>query len=130
MTDILTLDTTGVPFLVAVQRAGHAEPRVVGSRWYTFFGAERSGERAELMNVPLVLVHTEELPLDETIVAAVRALFAAGRQVMCNGVVFNNGAVDILCSGEVTDDMEPGTNPETWIVNLTLSEVANVGTSL
>jgi hypothetical protein len=127
---ILTLDTTGTPFIVAVQKAGHAEPRDVGSKWYTFYGAERSGIHAQLMNVPLVLVHTQDLPLDATIIAAVRALFALGAQRYCNGEVFNNGLTDILCSGELTDDMEPGTSPETWIVNLTLSEVENAGTSL
>jgi hypothetical protein len=127
---ILTIDTTGTPFDVAVQRSGHAEPREVGSKWITFFGNERSGIRAELMNVPLVLVHTEDLPLTIDVVLALRTLFGVGKQVMCNGVVFNNGLVDILCSGEVTDDMEPGVSPATWIVNLTLSEVANAGTSL
>jgi hypothetical protein len=125
---ILTVDTTGVPFLMAVQKAGHAEPRQVGARWYAFNGAEKSGIRAELMVLPLILVHTDELPADSTTVAALRALFALGATVYCNGQVFNNGYVDVPCSAEITDEMEVG-GPN-WIANVTLYEVENVGTSL
>jgi hypothetical protein len=127
---ILTIDTTGTPITLAVQKAGHAEPRQVGARWYTFSGKEKRSIRAELMVVPVIIVHTADFPTDQTTMAAIRALFALGATVYCNGVVFNNGLVDVLCSGEITDEMEVGTSPANWIANLTLTEVENVGTSL
>jgi hypothetical protein len=40
--------------------------------------------------------------------AAIRALFALGPPCYCNGVVFNNALVDVLCSAEITDEMEVG----------------------
>lgn len=129
---ILTIDTTGLaggPFDVAVQQAGHAEPRQVGGRWYTFFGSEKRGTRAELMVVPVVLSNLDVTnTANPTTTAAIRACFANGNAVYCNGVVFNNALTDVLCSAEITDEMEVG-GPN-WILSATLNEVENTGTSL
>lgn len=129
---ILTLDTAataGGPFVVRVSTAGHAEPRQVGSKWVTFNGNEKSGIRAELMVLPVVLSNLDVTgTANPTTIAAIRACFANANAVLCNGVVFNNGLADILCSAEITDEMEVG-GPN-WILSATLYEVENTGTSL
>lgn len=125
---ILTLDVGGLALDVDCEEAGHAAPRVVGEKRYTALGRERSMERAELMVVPVVIRELTQLD-----VRAVRALFANGAQVVCNGVVFNNGLADVICSGEITDDAEVGTDDGDdlyWIINITLSEVRNASTVL
>lgn len=124
---LLTLDVGGADEMaVRVTKAGHAEPREVGSpRRVTFNGRLRSTQRAALMNVPLILY-----PQSATDAATVRAMFAGAAQVWCNGEVFNNGLVDILCSGEITDELIPGLliADDPWVLNLTLTEVENDGT--
>lgn len=129
---ILVLDTTGLaggPFDVRVQKAGHAAPRYVGSRFYTFFGVEKRTIRAELMVVPVILSNLDVTgTANPTTTKAIRDCFALGNAVFCNGVVFNNGLVDLLCSADITDEMEVG-GPN-WILSATLYEVENVGTSL
>jgi hypothetical protein len=60
--------------------------------------------------------------------AAIRACFANGAAVFCAGVAFNNALADVLCSAEITDEMEVG-GPN-WILSATLFEVENTGTSL
>jgi hypothetical protein len=124
---LLTLDVGGANEMdVRVTTAGHAEPRVVGStQRVTFNGRLRSTARAELMKVPLILY-----PKSATDAATIRSLFANGGQVWCNGDVFNNGLVDVLCSAEMTDELTPGLliSDDPWVVNLTLSEVENDGT--
>lgn len=129
---ILTIDTTGLaggPFVVAVQKAGHAEPRQVGSRFYTFFGTEKRTVRAELMVVPVILSNMDVAGTANPVTtAAIRACFANAFAAFCNGVVFNNGLVDLLCSADITDEMEIG-GPN-WILSATLFEVENTGTSL
>lgn len=107
------------------QKAGHAEPRQVGKRRYSFYGRERSMIRAELQVVPLILSLMS--PADA---AAIRTMFAKGAQVPCEGDVFNNANATITCSGEITDEATPGLlfAGEPWVLNLTLYEVANAGT--
>lgn len=126
---ILTLDVGGAGEIdVDCESAGHAPPRIVGEKRYTALGRERSFIKAELMNVPVVIRNLTQLD-----VRAVRALFANGAHVVCNGEVFNNGLADITCSGEITDEAEVGTeagNNLYWIINLTLSEVRNAATVL
>ena len=127
---ILTLDTAGDfggPFVVAVQKAGHAEPRPVGSRFYTFYGTEKRTLRAELMVLPVILSNADVTNTANPVTtAAIRACFALGNAAFCNGVVCNNALVDVLCSAEITDEMEVG-GPN-WILSATLYEVENVGT--
>lgn len=129
---ILTIDTAGDaggPFVVACQQAGHAEPRQVGSRFYTFYGTEKRTIRAELMVVPVLLSNLDVAgTANPTTTAAIRACFALGNAVLCAGEVFNNGLADVLCSAEITDEMEVG-GPN-WVLSLTLTEVENTGTSL
>lgn len=129
---ILTLDTTGLaggPFVVAVQKAGHAEPRQVGSRFYTFFGTEKRTIRAELMVLPVILSNADVTgTANPTTTAAIRACFANGNAVFCAGVAFNNALADVLCSAEITDAMEVG--GQNWVLSATLYEVENTGTSL
>lgn len=124
---LLTLDVGGANEMdVRVTSAGHAEPREVGSpRRVTFNGRLRSTQRAELMKVPLLLY-----PASATDAATIRAMFAGGAQVWCNGEVFNNGLVDVLCSGEITDELIAGLviADDPWVVSLTLFEVENDGT--
>lgn len=124
-TPLLTFDPGGPNELVldTLQRMGHAEPRRVGRRRYTLLGRERSTIRAELMVVPLVLSH-----VDATALASLRTMFADGAQVNVVGPLLNNGSDTIVCSGELTDEMEQGTTE--WIPTLTLHEVRNAGTSL
>lgn len=125
---ILTLDVGGLDLDVDCESAGHALPRVVGEKRYTALGRERSMERAELQNVPVVIRNLTQLD-----VRAVRALFANVGQVVCNGVVFNNALADITVSGEITDEAEVGTDDGDnlyWILNVTLSEVRNDATVL
>lgn len=129
---ILTLDTTGLaggPFDVRVQKAGHAEPRQVGSRFYTFFGTEKRTIRSELMVLPVILSNIDVAGTANPVTtAAIRACFADANPVFCAGVVFNNALADVLCSAEITDEMEVG-GPN-WILSATLYEVENTGTSL
>ena len=123
----LTLDVGGLDLTPDVQSAGHAEPRTVGARVYTFTGNERSLIRAELMTVPVVLVN-----LQSTAARTIREMFANGNAVPCDGDVFNNGGAEVLCSGEITDEAEQGgTEGEElyWVLSLTLTEVSNAGTA-
>jgi hypothetical protein len=126
---ILTIDVGGPDERdVSCERAGHAEPRVVGGRRYSVNGRERSTERAELMVVPVVIRELTQLD-----VRAVRALYANGAHVVHNGEVFNNALEDVICSGEITDEAEVGTEGGDdlyWILNVTLSEVRNASTVL
>jgi hypothetical protein len=126
---ILTVDVGGANEMdVDCERAGHAPPRVVGEKRYTAAGRERSMEKAELQTVPVVIRN-----LQQQDARTVRALFANGAQVVCNGVVFNNGLADVICSGEITDEAEVGTDDGDdlyWIINITLSEVRNASTVL
>jgi hypothetical protein len=118
----LTIDVGGLDLEPSVSSAGHAEPRAVGARVYTFFGRERSMIRAELMIVPVVLVN-----LTQSDAKAIRDLFALGVAVPCSGVVFNNALATVQCSGEITDEMEQGSGY--WVLSLTLTEVSNAGTA-
>lgn len=123
---LLTLDVGGADEMdVRVSSAGHAEPREVGGRRYSFFGREKSLIRAELMVVPLVLY-----PTSATQAATIRDLFANGAAVDCAGDVFNNASATVPCSGEITDELIPGLviADDPWVLTLTLSEVSNVGT--
>lgn len=126
---ILTIDVGGADERdVDCEAAGHAPPRVVGEKRYTALGRERSMEKAELQVVPVVIRNLKQLD-----VRAVRALYANGAHVVHNGVVFNNGLEDIICSGEITDEAEVGTldgDDLYWILNVTLSEVRNASTVL
>lgn len=126
---ILTLDVGGAGEIdVICEAAGHAPPREVGGRRYTALGRERSTIRAELMVVPVVIRQLTQLD-----VRAVRSLFANGAHVVCNGEVFNNALADVICSGEITDEAEVGTDGGDalyWVINLTLSEVRNASTVL
>jgi hypothetical protein len=122
---LLTVDVGGAAITLRCQKAGHAEPREVGKRRYSFYGRERSMIRAELQVVPLILYL-----MSPTAAAAIRTLFANGAQVVCEGDVFNNANANITCSGEITDEAEPGLlfSDEPWVLNLTLYEVENAGT--
>lgn len=125
---VLTLDVGGLDLVVECESAGHASPRVVGERRYTALGRERSMERAELMVVPVVIRNLTQLT-----VRAVRALFANGAEVVCNGIVFNNALADVICAGEITDEAEVGTEDGDdlyWVVTITLREVRNAATVL
>lgn len=114
---ILTVDVGGPDEMdIAVQKAGHAEPRRLGSRRNGFLGNERSMEREEFHVVPLILTN---LPAAD--MAIVQALFADGATVDCQGDVFNNASVVVPCMGEITKEMEVG-GPY-WTGTLTLTEV-------
>jgi hypothetical protein len=116
---LLTVDLGGpnetvLPFA----RAGHAEPRTVGTRRFAFAGNERSMIRAEPHVIPLVGAN-----LPAATVATLRSIFALGTQVRCSGDLFNNGGASVLCSGEIADEMEVGGTY--WIPTLTLYEVGS-----
>jgi hypothetical protein len=114
---LLTVDVGGASeTIIAFQRAGHAEPRTVGARRYAFAGNERSMIRAEPFIVPVLLAN-----LAASTTRTLRTLFAEQAQVVCAGDVFNNGGVPVLCSGEITDEMEVG--GAYWIPTLTLRQV-------
>jgi hypothetical protein len=118
---LLTLDVGGPDEMaVRVTSAGHAEPREVGTRVYTFFGRERSLIQQELFVLALVLYNAT--PTD---VRIIRAMFARAAQVVCSGDVFNNAVAEVTCSGEITDEMEVGTVDGYWITTLTLTEVGD-----
>jgi hypothetical protein len=126
---ILTIDVGGADEReVECERAGHAEPREVGGRRYTANGRERSMIKEELQVVPVVIRNLTQLD-----VRAVRALYANGAHVVHNGEVFNNGLADIICSGDVTDEAEVGTEDGDdlfWILSVTLSQVRSASTVL
>jgi hypothetical protein len=126
---ILTIDVGGALEMdVDCERAGHAEPRPVGGRRYAINGRERSTIKEELQVVPVVIRNLTQLD-----VRAVRALYANGAHVVHNGEVFNNGLEDIVCSGEVTDEAEQGTEGGDdlyWILSVTLSQVRSASTVL
>jgi hypothetical protein len=115
---LLTVDVGGAnETTVRFARAGHAEPRSVGTRRYAFAGNERSMMRAESHVVPLVGAG-DYLAAD---VATLRSIFALGAAVLCSGDVFNNGSLPIYCMGELADEMEVGGTR--WIPTLTLTQV-------
>ena len=125
---LLTLDVGGANEMeVRCQRVGHAPPREVGERRYTALGRERSMIKEELQVVPVVLWRLS--PADA---ATVRALYANGAHVVHNGVVFNNGLADIVCSGEITDEARPGLlmSGRPWTISITLSQVRSASTVL
>lgn len=108
---------TGSPITVACQKAGQAQPRRVGGKTNGFGGAEDSDIRAELMVVPLILA-----PKSLTEAAAIRALVALGAQFPCRGDVFlNGGATTVICSGKVSDELDP--TASRVALNLTLFEI-------
>jgi hypothetical protein len=120
---VLTIDVGGAEEMTLdCEKGGHAAPRKVGQRVYGFAGVETSSERAELMVVPVILA-----PLPTATVSTIRALFALGAQVPCEGDIFNRPGEEIVCSGKITDELhEVG---DRWTVNLTLYEVANDDTA-
>jgi hypothetical protein len=84
--------------------------------------------KTELQNLPVVIRNLTQLD-----VRAIRALYANGAHVVHNGVVFNNALEDIICSGEITDEAEVGTEDGDdlyWILNVTLREARNASTVL
>jgi hypothetical protein len=118
---VLTLDVGGLDLPVGCQRGGHAAPDVIGSVRRSFSGVARSSVRAELMNVPVVLVH-----LDKDTARTIREMFAKGNQIVCNGEVFNNQLQDITVWGEITDEMIQGGT--WWELSMVLHEVENADT--
>lgn len=115
----LTLDVGVTNLVVDCQKAGHAAPRKVGGdRSYAFGGAETASTRGEMMVVPVVLA-----PLPTATVSTIRGLFALGKQVPCSGDVFNRSGT-ITCSGMITDELRE--TQDSWIVSLTLYEIASV----
>jgi hypothetical protein len=122
---LLTVDVGGAnETVVRFSRAGHAEPRTVGARRFAFAGNERSMIRAEPHIIPLVGAGDT---LAAT-VATLRSIFVLGAAVYCAGDVFNNGGVSVLCSGELTDEMEVGGSR--WIPTLTLTQVTSAAGGL
>lgn len=114
---LLTFDVGGanetvIPFV----RAGNSERRTVGKRRYAFAGNERSMIDVEYIVASVVLV-----ALPAATAAVIRALFANGAQVNCEGDLFNNSNATIVCSGEITDEMEVG--GAYWNLSITLTEV-------
>jgi hypothetical protein len=115
---LLTVDVGGAnETTIRFARAGHAEPKSVGTRRYAFAGNERSMMRGESHVIPLVLAG-DYLAAD---VATLRSLFALGAEVVCSGDVFNNGGAAVTCMGELSDEMEVGGTR--WIPTLTLTQV-------
>ena len=121
---LLTIDVGGAnEQAVAYRRAGHAEPRTVGSRRYAFAGNERSMIRAEPFVFPVQLV-----PLPAATMATIRSVFADGAEVECSGDVFNNGNRTVTCIGTIADEMEVGGTY--WNSTLTLTQVTGTTTGL
>jgi hypothetical protein len=113
----LTLNTGGSSITVACQKAGKAEPILVGETSRSFSGIERTSVRAQKYQVAVVLV-----PVIAATAASIEALFANGAQVPCNGDVFNNTNATVTCSAKVTSEMEQGGTY--WTVSLSLSQVS------
>jgi hypothetical protein len=118
-TSLLTLDVGGADEMdVAVSRAGHAEPREVGTRVFALLGRERSLIQQELFVLPFALE-----PVPQATMETIKRLFARGAQVPCAGLALNNGGATVTCSGELVPEMEQGTTY--WLGTLTLSEVGS-----
>lgn len=119
----LTLDVGGLDLDVECQKGGHAAPDLVGAVLRSESGVARSFIKAELMNVPVVLVH-----LDKDTARIIREMFAKGNQIVCNGEVFNNQLADITMWGEITDEMIQGGT--WWELSMVLHEVSNGDTGV
>jgi hypothetical protein len=114
---LLTVDVGGAnETVVPFARAGNAERRRVGGLSYAFLGNERSLIDSEWIVAPVQLA-----AVPAATAAIIRALFADGAAVDCEGDVFNNSNATISCTGEITDEMEVGGTY--WNLVLTLTEV-------
>lgn len=120
---VLTVDVGGAnQTTLALQRGGHTDPRRVGGLTDGFAGSEESAIIAELMVIPFVTV-----PVDFATAKTVHDLFALGAQVNCAGDVFDNGGATIVCSADLTDEVDP---TATWFtISGTLYEVENAATA-
>jgi hypothetical protein len=119
----LTLDVGGLALDVGCKKGGFALPDLVGAVLRSENGNARSFIRAELKNVPVILVD-----LDKATALTIRQLFAKGSHVVCNGEVFDNALADITVWGEITGEMIQGGT--WWELSITLHEVSNDDTGL
>jgi hypothetical protein len=112
----LTMNVGGSTISVAVQRAGRAEPALVGGLSRSFAGAEHTSIRAQRGQIPVIL-----MPVSATVAASIETLFANGAQVPCAGDVFNNGGATVVCSATITRELDATST--WWTLSMKLSEV-------
>lgn len=125
--ELVVLDVGGTNLVLPFMRAGQAEPEQIGAVSRAYAGNQYSSIVAEFMVLPLVSMHRSAAEF-----AAVKAMFAKGAQVSCQGgKLFTPLTGVVTCSGKVTGEIEPGNvgsdGEPLWTINLTLTEV---GTAL
>lgn len=118
MSDALIIDAGGAsPIVVVCQRIGKGALRKVGSVTPSFNGANRSSERGQARTIPVTTSY-----LDTATEASIQAAIMNGRQMICSGDILGN--IPTLCSIEcASSDIVPGTSPELFVMQLTISEV-------
>jgi phosphatidylserine decarboxylase len=113
----LTMNVGGSAITVPCQRAGRAEPVLVGALSRSFAGVEHTSVRAQRAQVPVVL-----MPVSASAAASIEMLFANGAQIPCARDVFDNGGATVSCSARVASELEPGGTY--FVVSLSLSQVS------
>jgi hypothetical protein len=124
--EIVILDVGGANLVLPFTRSGQADPEQLGGISRAAGGNQYTSLIAEYMVVPLV-----SAPVPSATFAQVKAMFALGAQINCQGGaagnVFEGYPGVVKCSGKVTGEIVPGTTDGTgrplWIINLTLTEV-------
>jgi len=118
--EIVILDVGGTNLVVPFRRAGQSEPEQLGAVGRAYAGNQYSSVFAEYMVVPLT-----SAPISAATYAQIKALFALGAQVDCQGGaagnVFEGYPGIVKCSAKITGEMQTAGNR--WVINITLTEV-------
>lgn len=113
----LILNANGTsPITVSCQRIGKAAYRYVGSKSYSFQGAERSSIRGQARIIPVLVSY-----VDTATEASIQAAIYNGAQIACSGDILGN--IQTQCSVTCDkSDMIPGL-PGFFEMALTVTEV-------
>lgn len=107
---------TASPITVTCQRAGKGVPRRVGSKTYSFAGAERSSVRGQAKVIPITTSY-----VDTATEALIQNAGYNGAALPCSGDILGN--IQTVCSFEnVVSNMMPGL-PGFFEMSFTLNEV-------
>lgn len=114
---------TASPITVVCQRAGKGVPRRVGSKTYSFAGAERSSVRGQAKVIPITTSY-----VDTATEALIQNAGYNGAALPCSGDILGN--IQTVCSFEnVVSNMMPGL-PGFFEMSFTLNEVQPSGVLL
>lgn len=116
MSTLILNANTASPITVVCQRAGKGVPRRVGSKTYSFAGAERSSVRGQAKVIPITTSY-----VDTATEALIQNAGYNGAALPCSGDILGN--IQTVCSFEnVVSNMMPGL-PGFFEMSFTLNEV-------